>query len=441
MTDFTRLTVLGSTHRCELVVPSDEILGAVLPRILDLLQERPGPVTRALRLLLPTGEQLDVDRTPNDQRLLDGAVVRLVRAEEAPPPPEVADVPDVLGDELASRRDLWSAWARTVTGSVALAAIGAAGSALVPAATAQRMLVATGVLLLAAVLAGRLGPAVAAARTLAAAATALALGIAARTAVELGFPSNATATGWVLPLATGLGLLGWTCVGVGYGVGLGSRPLLAGSLLGLGTASVPLVASDLGAERAAAVGAAVAVVACGLLPRYAASAAGLTTLDSAVLEGSLRRRDEVQRAVDSAYASLSWSVFGLTGTLAATSGVLLGSADPWAMGLGVVVALVTAVRTRGFPLAAQQAALWFAVLGGVLVGGAGQAGRTPTAVAAGLAGLALGIVLLLLARPPAHTRAVFRQLGDVTELLAVVAMVPIGVGLFGIYGDLLGTFS
>jgi hypothetical protein len=76
---FTRMTVVGSTHRCELVVPSDEILGAVLPRMLDLLDEAAGPVTRPLRLVLPTGDQLDVDRTPADQRLLDGAVVRRSR--------------------------------------------------------------------------------------------------------------------------------------------------------------------------------------------------------------------------------------------------------------------------------------------------------------------------------------------------------------------------
>ncbi|HST66369.1 MAG TPA: EsaB/YukD family protein, partial [Mycobacteriales bacterium] len=152
---FTRMTVLGSTHRCELVVPSDEALGAVLPRMLDLLHEPAGPVTRPLRLVLPTGDQLDVARTPAEQRLLDGTVVRLVRAEQVPPPPEVADVTDVLGEDFGSRTDLWSARARTGTGAVALAAVGAAGAGLLPATTPQRLL-AVGATLLLAVLTARL---------------------------------------------------------------------------------------------------------------------------------------------------------------------------------------------------------------------------------------------------------------------------------------------
>ncbi|HEY6747942.1 MAG TPA: EsaB/YukD family protein [Mycobacteriales bacterium] len=507
---FTRMTVVGTTHRCELVVPSDEILGAVLPRMLDLLHEAAGPVTRPLRLVLPTGDQLDVDRTPAEQRLLDGAVVRLVRAEEVPPPPEVADVTDVLGDEFGARTDLWSDGARTVTGSVALAAVGAAGAGLLPATTAQRLLAIGAVLLLALVTsrltsppapavhlpsppgqlpsppgqlpspvahlpspvahlpspaaqvpipAGHLpvpagrgpvpsgprsagGPAarVAVGRAAVAALTGLALGIAAVTALRLALAPGVTATGWVLPVATALGLLGWACTGAGIGLGLGSRPALAGSGLGLLAACVPPAAAGLGPERAAAVGATAAVVACGLLPRYAAAAAGLTALDSAVLGGRLRRRTEVRRGVDRAYSALTWSVCGVAWTLAATSGVLLGSTDGWAAGLGVAVVTVTALRTRGFPIAAQQMALWSAVLAGLVVGGFGRMGPSPREVVAGIAAVAAAVLVLTLARPPAHTRAALRQLGDVLETVAVVAMVPLLVGLFGVYSDLLGAF-
>ena len=237
---FTRMTVVGTTHRCEMVVASDEILGAVLPRMLDLLHEGAGPVTRPLRLVLPTGDQLDVGRTPADQHLLDGAVVRLVRAEEVPPPPEVADVTDVLGDEFGARTDLWSARSRTITGSVALAAVGAAGTGLLPATTTQRLLAIATVLILT-VLAARLpGPT---GRAAVGALTGLALGIAAVTALRMALAPGVTATGWVLPVATALGLLGWACAGGAIGIGLGHRPALAGSGLGLLAVCVPLAAS------------------------------------------------------------------------------------------------------------------------------------------------------------------------------------------------------
>lgn len=525
---FTRMTVMGTTHRCELVVPSDEILGAVLPRMLDLLHEAAGPVTRPLRLVLPTGDQLDIGRTPAEQQLLDGAVVRLVRAEQVPLPPEVADVTDVLGDEFAARTDLWSSRARTLTGSVALAAVGAAGAGLLPATTTQRLLAIAAVLALAVLTArctrpaprapaipqpvagpptvhtgpatGRTGwdpagPALptvhtgpslgrrgttggdagepagaraihpgppvdgpgwdatgpASARTGAdgraavgrAAVwvlTGLALGIAVVTALQMALAPGVTATGWVLPVATALGLLGWACAAGGIGIALGHRPALAGSGLGLLAVCLPLAASGLGAQRAAAIGASAAVVACGLLPRYAAAAAGLTALDSAVLGGRLRRRDDVRRGVDRAYSTLTWSVCGIAWTLAATSGVLLGSMDGWAAGIGVAVVTVTALRTRGFPIAAQQMALWAAVLAGLVVGGFGRMEPEPRDVVAGLAAVGIAILVLTLARPPAHTRAALRQLGDALETVAVVAMVPLLVGLFGVYSDLLGAF-
>jgi hypothetical protein len=244
----------------------------------------------------------------------------------------------------------------------------------------------------------------------------------------------------VLPVATALGLLGWSCAAAGIGLGLGHRAALAGSGLGLAGVCVPLAAAGLGAERAAALGATAAVVGCGLLPRYAAAAAGLTALDSAVLGGRLRRRGDVRHGIDRTYSTLTWSVLGVAWTLAATSGVLLGARDGWAAGLGLAVVTVTALRTRGFPIAAQQMALWAAVLAGLVVGGFGRMGPEPRAVGAGLAVLVVAVLLLTLARPAAHTRAALRQAGDLLETVAVVALVPLLVGLFGVYSDLLGAF-
>ena len=67
-------------------------------------------------------------------------------------------------------------------------------------------------------------------------------------------------------------------------------------------------------------------------------------------------------------------------------------------------------------------------------------GPEPRDVVAALAAIVVAIVVLPLARPPAHTRAALRQAGDVVETVAVVAMAPLLVGLFGVYSDLLGAF-
>ena len=103
MTAFTRLTVVGTARKAELVVPDDEAIGGLIPRLMELLEEPTGPVARPLALVRSTGEQLDDARSAAEQDLADGEQLRLVRADDAPPPPEVADVTDVVGDTYADR--------------------------------------------------------------------------------------------------------------------------------------------------------------------------------------------------------------------------------------------------------------------------------------------------------------------------------------------------
>ncbi|MDF2746501.1 MAG: hypothetical protein K0S98_785, partial [Propionibacteriaceae bacterium] len=96
MTEFTRLTVIGSARKADLVVPNDEAVAGLMPRLMDLLDEPTGSVVRPLTLVRATGEQLDAALTIADQQVSDGELLRLVRSDDAPPPPEVADVTDVL---------------------------------------------------------------------------------------------------------------------------------------------------------------------------------------------------------------------------------------------------------------------------------------------------------------------------------------------------------
>jgi hypothetical protein len=236
--------------------------------------------------------------------------------------------------------------------------------------------------------------------------------------------------------------LGWISLGLGYGQGLRSRPAWFGALVGLPLSALPMIIVALGwrVEEAAAVTAAIAVVVCGMLPRLALAASGLTGLDDQVVEGHPRRREDVSLTVNDAYRLLSWVSFAVAIPIAVTAAVLVTSGEAWTVAVGLVVLTITALRTRAFPLAVQQMALWFAVLGGGLIGLVGQPQLAPPELAmifAGVAGLAM---VMVLARPAAHQRAFLRRIGNFVEALAVIALIPLLLGMFGVFADLLRAF-
>ena len=436
MVEFTRLTVIGSARKADLVVPNDEAVSGLMPRLMELLEEPTSSVVRPLTLVRATGEQLDVGLTIADQQVSDGELLRLVRSDDAPPPPEVADVTDVLGESMRDRAGLWSTFARELTGAVAIGVLSCAAATQLPARPVA-FVVAVLALSVAAAILGR-----AAMRWLCIALTAAALGVAAATvwsfSTELGLPPGLRFAAAV----SGFAALGWICLGIGHGQGLRSRPAWLGSLVGVPISALPLIMVALGsaAEQAAAVTAAVAVVVCGVLPRLALAASGLTGLDDQVVEGHPRRRDDVSLTVNEAYRLLSWVTFAIAIPIAVTSAVLLASKDLWTVTVGLAVIIVSALRTRAFPLAVQQVALWFAVLVGLLAGVLGQSRLSEPLVAVILIAIAVLVVIMVLARPAAHQRAFLRRVGNAFEALAVIALIPLLLGMFGIFSDLLRAF-
>jgi ESX secretion system protein EccD len=436
MMEFTRLTVIGSARKADLVVPNDEAVSGLMPRLMELLDEPTGSVVRPLTLVRTTGEQLDVGLTIADQQVSDGELLRLVRSDDAPPPPEVADVTDVLGESMRDRAGLWSRSTRELTGAIAIGVLSCAAAAQ-SSAGAGALVVAALVLSVAAAIVGRI-----AMRWICVALTAAALGVAAAVvwqfSAQLGLSPSLRLTGAIL----GLSALGWICLGLGYGQGLRSRPAWFGSLVGVPVSALPLIMVALGwdAEQAAAITAVVAVVVCGILPRLALAASGLTGLDDQVVEGHPRRRDDVSVTVNDAYRLLSWVTFAVAIPIAVTSAVLLASNDLWTVGVGLAVIIVSALRTRAFPLASQQMALWLAVLAGLLGGLLGQSRLSGLVAAAIMTGIAVLIVIMVVARPASHERAMLRRVGNVVEALAVIGLIPLLLGMFGVFSDLLTAF-
>jgi hypothetical protein len=60
---------------------------------------------------------------------------------------------------------------------------------------------------------------------------------------------------------------------------------------------------------------------------------------------------------------------------------------------------------------------------------------------ASLITLALVPLLVLTVQPAEHVRVRLRRFGDVLESVGVIALFPLLIGAFGVYGRLLDTFA
>ncbi|MGL4340652.1 MAG: EsaB/YukD family protein [Rhodoglobus sp.] len=439
MTDFTRLTIVASRRKAEIVVPSDESLGALIPQLMDLLDEPARSGDRPLTLVLATGEQLDLSLSTSQQLVRDGSLLRLIRIEDAPPPPEVSDVTDVVADTRDSRSGLWSTPFRHAIGAIGVSALTAVSGAMILTSLHELGFSVISalwcVLLSTATLLGRGGLRSASiAVTAAASGFGLPLGLAAARAVGPELPA------WIW----GIGSLSLTAVALGLclGVGQRNRPALLGSVVALPTMLLPALlmlagVSMLGSFGVAAV---VAVAAAGLVPWYALSASGLTGLDDQVMDGARLARERVLPTLGAAYQTMTWTTIGVTVPIAISTSVLLLAPPGWATGLGCAILLVTAARTRAYPLAGQSIALWMAVLIPLIIGLNAYFTTQPITGAVVAAGLALTAALLSGVRPPRHQRARLRRVGNIIEALSVIALLPLLLGVFDVFSDLLDTF-
>ena len=441
MTHFTRLTIVGAVRKAELVIPDDEALGALIPSLMDILGETTGSVARPLTLVRSTGEQLDISLSAAEQQVQDGELLRLVRQDSAPPPPEIADVTDVLADTHADRAGRWSHRSREITGAIAVVVFGAVAAYLSgfaglvsPALTVGS---AIGVLIVTAAVIGRLGY-----RWVAVALTAGAVGAAVPAVFFAVAGAGLSGSIGAMLCVAGAGAIVWIVIGIGIGIGLADRPARWGSVIGVLLSALPLamIGSGVGPTETAAVWAVTSVVVCGVLPWVAMSASGLTGLDDQVVSGRLGKRDAVLVTVGGAYQALTWSTFAVAVPLATGAALTIAAVNPWATALGAAVITVTALRTRAFPLTAQVMALWFAALIAAVCGLLLQPAIEPRLALIATLTLATIVAITVAVNPAPHQRAALRRLGNAIETIAVISLFPLLLGAFGIYTDLLGAF-
>jgi type VII secretion integral membrane protein EccD len=443
----SRVTLVGERRRVDLVLPSREPVGVLLPEVMRLLDDRVGDRPELRHLLTSDGSALAQDSTLESAGVADGAVLRLVRVEDAPSAPVVHDVTDEVADDLDMRLWRWRPAVRRVV----------AGCATVLWALAAGLL-ARGHFALSAVGAGLL---------------AVAVGCAVA-GVLLGRARRHTLAATLIVTAAALAVLGtWTCAdaygwsgaarlaGLAGGVVLALvlagwfTPLGRGALIGAGAVAGCLVVWEAalglqgGAQtaaqqaRAGALLAVVSVVVLGMLPRLALMASGLSGLDDRRTGGVSVSRYQVGTALAATHRGLVLATVAFAASAGAAGVLVLHTVSVWTVSLGIVVMVVLALRARAFPLTAEVVVLLVAaavvVVRLVVVWGDHASGAVgPVAV---LGFLAVVPLVLLAVEPAEHVRVRLRRTGDLLESVAVIALFPLVIGAFGVYGRLLGTFA
>lgn len=431
---YLRLTVIGARRKGELALPEDHPVEELLPEIIALLDE---PVT-ASPLVLTTlaGVPVDANLTFAGQGLDNGMILRLCPVDAAPQPPEVAEVTESVADEAVSRKDRWNSKMTAISlgGVMALTVI--ASTTTMPFPPRASVLALAVVFTLGAAggaMCYRHGNNISTSGLVA-----LSVGVAlplthgiANSWLPLDAPAMAAMT-WALA---------WIAVGAVFGIGGGRRSVLLGTFVAVLTGAVAVLTTVTTAPllTIAAFAGISAAALLGLAPALALAIAGVTRFDDAVIDGEPVDHRDLTAAIGEAFAAQTALVLALTVPLAGSILALL-TGDGWGQGLAAALAGFVLVRARLFPLAVSRMAL---LLTGVLpIAFWLWAGNTPVGLRFGVGTLTCVVLLLACVLPfSAAARARLRRLLGVGEALCVIAMVPLLLGVLGMFRDLLGAFS
>jgi len=436
---YSRVTLVGQRRRMDLVLPSTEPVGSLLPDLLAMLGDEAQAPPRARQLVSAHGDVLAPELTLAEAQVADGAVLRLVAQHDAPPAPVVHDVVEEVSDDTDARSWRWGPAARRWTLTAAVVAGCLMVAWMLPRAgwpdlgAPAALTVAALVLLACGVVAGRASEPAGTALVLGGGAVGLVAAWAA-TGVA-GWPGHAR-------LVAAAAVAAAVTVLLGLASPLGRVGLVGGGLaLALAAAWGAGTVAGLAPERLGALMAVAAVVLLGLLPKVALTASGLTALDDRRTGGAEVARRDAVAAIAAAHRGLAVATVATAASAALAGTLLLDAPTRWTVALAVAATVVLASRARVYPLVAEVVALLAAalvILAGLLALWLHRAGAAGP-LAAVLALLTLAVALLG-AEPPEHVRAQLRRLGDRLEALAVLAAVPLAIGVFGTYGQLLRTF-
>jgi type VII secretion integral membrane protein EccD len=436
---YTRVTLVGEARRVDMVLPATEAVGRLLPDLLTVVGEPAGRPARLRRLVTVGGTVLGDADTLAGAEIADGTVLRLAGADDLPPAPVIHDVTEETADDLDLRATRWGPRTRRWVASTTLTLIVAVAAVLTYLRT-DAWVAAVGIAAAGSVLAV-IGVACGPVRRPLGVALLAGAGAALTTAAW----AFADAYGWP-PLWRIVGVsaaLGVTVMLLGMNVAAGRAARLGGiGVLTLAAVWAAGAAAGLPHDRLAAVLTVVVVLAIGVLPRLALSWSGLAMLDDRRVEDRPVARREVRAALAAAHGSLIVMV-GAVAASAVFAGWLLASRPTlWTVPLAALLAVVLLARARMYPLAAQVIALLGAAATILAVLWWRWASATPLPGPLAVAGLTLVLPVIVLARDlPEHTRARLRRLGELSESAAVLGLLPLVLGVFGVYPRLLEVFG
>jgi type VII secretion integral membrane protein EccD len=441
MAEFSRVTLVSERRRVDVVLPADEPIGRLLPDVLHLVGDAVETPPRLRHLVTVHGDVLPGEGTLAGAGVPDGAVLTLVRAGNAPPPPVVHDVTEETADDVDVRGWRWGPAARRWTSTVAVAGTlltaglllrqiyDGSAEVVLPAMVAAGLLIAGGAL-------GRfVTEPVGTALTLGGGAVGVVTAQAA--AGTYGWEPWVRGSVSAFVVAALLAFLGVTSP-------LGRGGVVGAAFVGLFGAGWAIAAGwGLSPARLAAVMSVFVIVVLGLLPRLALSTSGLAALDDRRSTGVAVARYDVETALSVTHRALVLATVA-TAASAGLAGYLLAAApNRWTVTLALLVAAVLAGRSRAFPLTAEVVALLVAaafVLVSLLLAWTARTPGPPWGALAAVGATAVAPLAVLSISPPEHVRVRLRRLIDRLEAAAVIAVVPVAIGVFGTYGRLLHVF-
>ncbi len=426
---FVRVSILGESANADLVLPSDQSAADLMPQIVAVLQATPGP-QGAYTLVTALGEHLNPRIPLGDLGIVDGSILRLVLVKDAPPVPVVSDLVDAAAEHHIA--GTWNVetrgWVFSAVSAIALAASlvllllhrGAAGYEIAVSSL--------GIVVLS------LGFRVLQRRDLAWCLAVTGMALSVWSGVQLvvaGIPVLAVLFSWLaLQL---LVLAGHTRQWLTYGSAL--LILLLGTGLYWGLTTVVMQPARVGA-----VASVVLLFLLGLAPRLALSLAGVLKADDAVGRGKSLALAEVVHRLDQAYRVLSVSV-AVASLLWAVGMTLMvpGLTDNgWQLSIWGVLVVAWTLRGRHFPRVGERVAVYGSALGVVGIMAWLQL-KVPLSIAA-LAALAGVTAAILFVQPSRAAAAQLRRAAFGIETILVLATVPLIVGLFELYSQLLRSF-
>ena len=426
---FLRISVLGSTHNADLVVPSDQSATTLLPQFLGLLGEPHGP-QGTYTLTTALGEPIDLHRPMGEVGLVDGAVLRLSQETETPPVPVVSDLVDATAEHEAS--GLWVAasrgWVLSVC-SALMTVVALVFLLLLRGPDALDVGVGATGLYVVSMLCRILRKDLAWAYFIAAGVVGIWWAW-----LQLMTGTSPLTVLLILLVAQLISLLVHTRQRFAYAIGLAVLAVSTGAWWLIHFLVVEPV-------RAGAITATLALLLLGLAPRLALSIAGVFKADDAVGHGASMALSEVVSRLNRAHQVLSVAVVLLAGLwtlgILPVAGTAIGNV--WALAMTASLVVAWTLRGRHFPLTTERTAIYVAAL--IATSAVAWSQRTTPWAPIAAAALALFLAVMLFVRTSDLAAAQLRRVATWVETAAVILTVPVLVGMFDLYTQLLGSFQ